>query len=220
VALFRAACFYGVSVPVLTNPRYEQFAVLAAKGIAAAEAYVSAGFAPRGARGNASRLIARDIIRARVNELIAGFSASSAHCEISVRAKRVESLDDRWKRLKRVIEARAIDLKDIPGGDTGLLVRQLKSVGFGENNQLVEEYAVDTGLLKEMRAHEEQAAKELGQWTQRPEDEKPATKNVLPEWLKKQLIEQQEQAGDTSHSQPNADSTATSDTRLSGIRVQ
>jgi hypothetical protein len=42
-------------------------------------------------------------------------------------------------------------------------VRTYKAVG----GATVEEYAVDTGLLREMRAHEEQAARELGQWVER-----------------------------------------------------
>jgi hypothetical protein len=44
-------------------------------------------------------------------------------------------------------------------------VHKLKSVGGGEYAQMVDEYEVDAGLLKELRAHEEQAARELGQWT-------------------------------------------------------
>jgi hypothetical protein len=31
----------------------------------------------------------------------------------------------------------------------------------------VEEYQVDTGLLKELREHEKQAAQELGQWSEK-----------------------------------------------------
>jgi hypothetical protein len=52
------------------------------------------------------------------------------------------------------------------GGETGLLVRQIKLAASGAT---VEEFAVDTGLLKELRAHQEQAAKELGQWTEKRE---------------------------------------------------
>jgi hypothetical protein len=51
-----------------------------------------------------------------------------------------------------------------PGGETGLLARQTK---LATNGAMVEEFVVDTGLLKELRAHEEQAAKELGQWQDR-----------------------------------------------------
>jgi hypothetical protein len=50
------------------------------------------------------------------------------------------------------------------GGETGLLARQIK---LASNGAMVEEFVVDTGLLRELRAHEEQAAKELGQWQDR-----------------------------------------------------
>lgn len=71
--------------------------------------------------------------------------------------------------MKQVIDERAIDpeMMKAAGGSTGLLVRKLKQIGSGENAELVEEFEVDTGLLKEMREHEKQAAQELGQWVER-----------------------------------------------------
>jgi hypothetical protein len=60
-------------------------------------------------------------------------------------------------------------MAEAPGGETGLLTKKLKVIGFGENAELVAEYSVDTGLLKELRAHEEQAARELGQWADKTE---------------------------------------------------
>lgn len=45
------------------------------------------------------------------------------------------------------------------GGETGLLVRKVKAVG----DMIAEEFAVDTGLLAELRAHEADVAKELGE---------------------------------------------------------
>lgn len=85
---------------------------------------------------------------------------------IARREKRVAALDDRWQRMQRVIAARAADPEHaaVAGWQTGLLVRQVKGVGGGDDFQLVDQFAVDTGLLRELRAHEEQAAKELGQW--------------------------------------------------------
>ena len=50
--------------------------------------------------------------------------------------------------------------RSIPaGGETGLLVRKVKAVG----DMIAEEFAVDTGLLAELRAHEADVAKELGE---------------------------------------------------------
>ena len=84
------------------------------------------------------------------------------------RAARVRALQDRWDALRQVIGDRATapEMQAAPGGATGLLCRTVKGVGSGENFQLVEEYEVDTGLLRELREHEKQAAQELGQWTE------------------------------------------------------
>src|SRR5439155_9215608 len=71
----------------------------------------------------------------------------------------VRALQDRWDRARRLIDARARDLADIPGGNTGLLVRDYKG-----RNADVAVYKADTALMAEMRAAERQAAEELGQW--------------------------------------------------------
>ncbi len=58
-------------------------------------------------------------------------------------------------------------MEKVPGGKTGLIVRQIKAVGSGAGMKIVPEYVLDTGLLKELRAHEQQAAGELqsrGDW--------------------------------------------------------
>lgn len=88
---------------------------------------------------------------------------------IAAKQNRLDALNDRWERLKRVIEERGADpgMQGVAGGATGLLVRQVKGIGKGEDFERVEEYAVDTGLLKEMRDHERQAAQELGEWTEK-----------------------------------------------------
>jgi hypothetical protein len=109
---------------------------------------------------------------------------------IADRQNRVDALNDRHERMQRVIEARADELADVPGGNTGLLVRQAKLVKVYETagpppadqaaaegetlysakrDVIVYEYAVDTGLLKEMRETEKQAAQDLGQWTEKQE---------------------------------------------------
>jgi hypothetical protein len=90
---------------------------------------------------------------------------------IARRASRVRALDERWKAMEQIIaeRAHAPEMQDVPGGKTGLLVRKIKSVGSGENCQIVQEYETDVGLLKEMREHEKQAAQELGQWAEKHE---------------------------------------------------
>jgi hypothetical protein len=74
---------------------------------------------------------------------------------------------DIYQRMLQVVEERAADasMATVPGGRTGLLVRQIKVLGTGPNQKLVPEYVVDTGLLlREIRATAQQAAEELGQW--------------------------------------------------------
>ena len=84
--------------------------------------------------------------------------------EISNRNARIQALQDRWDRGRRLIDARARDLADIPGANTGLLVRYYKG-----RNADVAVYKADTALMAEMRATERQAAEELGQWVTKSE---------------------------------------------------
>ena len=84
--------------------------------------------------------------------------------EISNRNARIQALQDRWDRARRLIDARARDLADIPGGNTGRLVRDYKG-----RNADVAVYKADTALMAEMRATERQAAEELGQWVTKSE---------------------------------------------------
>lgn len=75
---------------------------------------------------------------------------------------RVNILADLQSRLVAVIEKRAADptMAEIPGGETGLLVRKpVASMGAIAGY----EYAVDTGMIRELRGIQEQVAKELGQ---------------------------------------------------------
>lgn len=108
---------------------------------------------------------------ARVQALQDAMAAAVVSEGIALRTKRVAALNDRWNRMQRVIAERAEDpaVAYVPGGSTGLLVHTVKMIGGGRDATTVDEYAVDVGLLKELRAHEEQAAKELGQWTEKQE---------------------------------------------------
>lgn len=47
--------------------------------------------------------------------------------------------------------------------------RETDTLASAKLNEIVYEYELDTGLLKELREHEKQAAQELGQWTERKE---------------------------------------------------
>jgi len=90
---------------------------------------------------------------------------------IAERQNRVDAYGDRWGRMRQVIAERAADkeLADVPGGKTGLLVRTFRTIGGRGDPQIVEEFAVDVGLLREMREIEKQAAQDLGQWVEKGE---------------------------------------------------
>ncbi len=105
----------------------------------------------------------------RLEEHRHALAAATIAQGIADRRNRVDALNDRWSRLRTIIDARAADptYAPVPGGDTGLLVHRIRVAGVGPAMQLVDEYKVDTDLLRELRAHEEQAARELGQWTER-----------------------------------------------------
>lgn len=81
---------------------------------------------------------------------------------------RLRNLNDRYKRLQAVIQARSKDKQMLkaPGGKTGLLcvTYKMQSLGEGRGSKAIPEYAVDTGLLTAMLAIEEHTAIEVGQW--------------------------------------------------------
>jgi hypothetical protein len=84
-------------------------------------------------------------------------------------ARRIAWLDARLAKLRQIVEQRAADptMQVVPGGTSGLLVREVKGVGSGDQFRTIETYHVDGALLKEMREHEKQAAIELGQWMEK-----------------------------------------------------
>lgn len=108
---------------------------------------------------------------ARVNEVIDDFRSEIRRRGLAILERRVESVNDRWRRLQVVVQERANspEMIDVPGGSSGLLVKSLKGIGGGDDFQVVETYEVDTGLLKSILDLEKQAAQELGQWTERQE---------------------------------------------------
>ena len=108
--------------------------------------------------------------RERVAEHTAALDAAVQRLAIAKRRKRVERLDRDWQRLQDLIEARGRALDgQVAGGETGLLSRTVKVIGTGKNQTTIEEYVFDAALLREIRATEEQAAKELGQWSEKHE---------------------------------------------------
>jgi hypothetical protein len=106
----------------------------------------------------------RKTVCARIAQLQTELSAGTIALEISSRNARVQALQDRWDRLRRVITERAAapEFADVPGGSTGLLC--VTYVGKDADRPV---YRVDTAILAELRNHERQAAEELEQWKTR-----------------------------------------------------
>jgi hypothetical protein len=102
---------------------------------------------------------------ARVDEYLKVYREAVRGRGIAVVERRVDALNDRWERLKRIMDERGEsgEMAGVPGGGTGLIVKQTRGAGSGERFTLIEEYVLDVALLKEFREHEKQAADELGQ---------------------------------------------------------
>lgn len=109
--------------------------------------------------------------QAKVAEYTQLLEAGVLKLAIAQRRKRVSSQNDRWRKMLAVIEERAHDpaMQAVPGGKTGLLVHRERAIGTGRNQTIIDEYEVDTGLLKALLEHEKHAAQELGQWADKHE---------------------------------------------------
>jgi len=99
----------------------------------------------------------------------------------------LRNLQDRHKRLRAIIDARAKDPehRKAPGGKTGLLTITYKLRSMGKDGgpaEEIPEYAVDDALLAEMRAIEVQIATHLGTWKRRIEysDSESSAKAATP----------------------------------------
>ena len=106
----------------------------------------------------------------RVAEHVRAYREAALQHGIAVRGERIAAANDRWRRMRRLILDRAADATMTgTGHQTGLLVRSIKILGAGDSAVEVEEYEVDTGLLKELRELEKQISTEVGDWTEKRE---------------------------------------------------
>jgi hypothetical protein len=102
--------------------------------------------------------------QARVKQHIADLEASVLKYAIAKKRNRVARQNADWERLERIRELRADNpaLGGVEGDETGLMIRQFKVIGTGHNAQTIEEYVVDTALVKARTDLEKQAAGEVG----------------------------------------------------------
>ena len=147
------------SETVLDNTKHERFAQSVATGISATEAYSSVGYSEAGAAASASRLLNNANVSARVEELKTSIAEGVVAVEIRKRSSRVEVLQDNLNRMCGLIEARALEYSDDPGGATGMLVKDY----LGKNAEQ-EIWKLDAALVSQINATLKQAAIEEGQW--------------------------------------------------------
>jgi hypothetical protein len=99
------------------------------------------------------------VVRSRVRELQEALSTTTIALEISSRNSRVAALQKCWDRLRAgqdlIRDGRAADMADLPGGASGMLVRDDRGK---KADRLV--VRIDPGvvsLFAELRSHERQA---------------------------------------------------------------
>jgi hypothetical protein len=124
----------------LRDARREKFCQEFVKSLNASQSYVNAGYSSKGADAGASRLLSDVSIRTRVEYLRGQVTAGVVNQEIGNRSARMAAYQDRWEMLKECVAARAKDWKK-----------------KGE--------PIDSRLLRELRGLEQQAAQDMGQWT-------------------------------------------------------
>jgi phage terminase small subunit len=151
-------------MPILAHTKHEQFAQSVAKGISATGAYISAGYSKSGAAASASRLLTNANVAARIKELKTATAESVVKVEIRKRSARVQVLQNIVVRLSGLIDARALEFADHPGGATGMLVKEHR----GKNGQQ-EIWKFDVAVVSQINATLKQAAIEEGQWSEKRE---------------------------------------------------
>src|ERR1051325_10363114 len=110
-------------MPTLTDPHDERLAWLLAAGLTPIEAYRAARYNDENAQRWATSLAKRADITGRVDELRL---MTSEDFDPSSRTGRIAALQDRCRRMRQLMDQRAVEMADVPGGDTGLLVEDLK----------------------------------------------------------------------------------------------
>jgi phage terminase small subunit len=175
----------------LSDPRHETFARYVAQGKTKREAAILAGFSKKTASSQGTHLSKRVKIAQRIaylQEQVADKAVESAaklfELEITSKQDRVRRYAEIQERLWQIVEERSADpaMAKVPGGKSGFIVRQIKIIGTGANQRIVPEYVADTGLAREIRAINQQAAEELGQWKNELEDEKRPNKGTY-RWI-------------------------------------
>lgn len=115
-----------------------------------------------------------------VKRMVEEFEEKATKKGIALRRNRIAVLQKAHDGLETVMAERSLseEMKNIPGGQTGLITKMLKGIGKGGDFQVVEVYEVDTGTLKEIRAIHERITEELGEKVTKHEHSGPGGKPI------------------------------------------
>lgn len=130
---------------MLRNPRHEQFAQLVANGENHTQAYLQAGYAENGAAQSAARLMRDGRIQERIEEIRTEITAKMIDVSIRDQNSRLAAAQERWVLMQE------------------LVMKSLRGQGI----------MLDAALLREIRALEEHAAKEMVGWAEKHEHSGP-----------------------------------------------
>lgn len=115
---------------------------------------------------------ARPEFQARKKQIRAAWEARIFDLGVANKANRIKMLDGLNRKQERIMQARSED-PDIDvqasGGDTGLIVKEIKRIGKGDEKMEIIEVSYDAAFSREYRATLQQAAEEMGQIVSRRE---------------------------------------------------
>lgn len=97
----------------------------------------------------------------------------------SVRAKRIQILQLQLDKLLELQRQRGNSYSHIEsGGDTGLLVKEIKTVGTGQNAYDVAEYKYDSAVVRDIAMLTKQIAQEKGEWSEKSDHNVNITETI------------------------------------------
>lgn len=159
------------------TPKQEAFisAYLGRCRFNATKAADAAGYADPNTQGP------RLLVNVGIQDRIAAWreeAKTSAITDISYRIERLRELET---KLWEVIDERANDrdFEHVAGGNTGLIVHDVKAIGAGPAAQLIDVYAVDTPTVKAIQSLYDDTAKEMGHRVTKSESKLDGTEDFI-----------------------------------------
>ena len=108
--------------------------------------------------------------QARVAQVREELGELTLRYSLALRGRRLLNLDQRHEALCEIVRERGAspEMRTVPGGRTGFIVRKVKRIGSGKSARVVEEYEFDAALARAFLDLEERAAREVGEWGEAP----------------------------------------------------